>query len=122
MTGNPFVSFLKKFGLDAVKVGESLLGSPKVIVQDIAKDSSDLKAFFDAIKRAERIANTLKLPSPAGSQKLAMIQPDVAAMVGDVEILGSATIQDKVKDVAMLNEGIQEFISAGAKILNACGD
>ena len=117
-----FTSFLKKFGADAVKLAENLIGSPKVIVQDIAQGSSDFKSFFDLLKQSERIANTLKLASPAGSQKLAMIQPDVAAIIADVETLGAQKIGDIVKDQAAFNQGIQDLISAGVKILNACGD
>jgi len=117
-----FKSFLKTFGMDAVKVAESFLGAPKVIVQELAQGNSDIKALFDLVKQAETIANALKLPSPAGSQKLAMIKPDLTAAISDVEILGGTKLGSIIKDETSFNEGISDLNDALVKILNACGD
>jgi hypothetical protein len=124
---NAFVSFLKKFGLDAVKAVEAVVGAPKVIVQDVLRDSTDLKMLFNLVKTSEAMYAIFagKDPSvPAGSSgsaKLSAITPDALAIVGDIEVLAGTRLSSIIKDQAEFNGGVQDLISAIVRISNACG-
>jgi hypothetical protein len=116
-----FTDFLKKFGMDAVKVGEKLLGGPQVIVQELTQAGSDIKTLFDLIKRAERMVAAMKTAVP-GSDKMAAILPDATATIGDIEILVGTRIASIVKDQAEFNAGVQDTMQGLVRILKACGD
>lgn len=116
-----FTSFLKKFGLDAIKVAENLIGGPKIVIQDMAQAGSDVKALIGLIKSAERMAAAMKLEK-SGSQKLAAVMPDAVAIMGDVEVLAGTKLNSIIKDQAEFNGGVQDLMSSLVKILNACGD
>lgn len=117
-----FTSFLKKFGLDAVKIAEGILGSPKVIIQELAQGNSDIKALFDTVKMSERMFAAAKVPGETGSMKLVAIQPDITAIISDVEVLAGTKIGSIIKDESAFNSGIVDLTNALVKILNACGD
>ena len=118
-----FTSVLKTIGLDAVKAVEGVAGGPKVIVQSIAQSSTDLKTVIDMVKQSEKMyavfvgAGAVK----GGSAKLTAIAPDVASIIGDVEVLGGVKIASIVKDTAGFNAGVQQVISGLVACLNACG-
>lgn len=116
-----FTQFLKKFALDVLHVVEGVEGAPQVVVQDLAQGMSDIKSLFDLIKQSEGIAVVLKLPTPAGDQKLAMIRPDVLAIISDVEIVTGTRLGSIIKDQAEFNSGVDDLIGALVKITNACG-
>jgi hypothetical protein len=117
-----FTSFLKKFGLDAVKIAENIMGAPTVVIQDLAQGGGDIKALFDLVKMSERMWAASSVTGQLGSQKIAAIQPDVTAIVSDVEVLAGTKIGSIIKDQASFNEGMVDLSNALVKILNACGD
>jgi hypothetical protein len=119
-----FTSFLKKFGLDAVKAVEAVAGGPKVIIQDVENSSNDLKSIINLVKTSEAMyAVFVKSPAgTSGSAKLAAIEPDVAAIIGDIEVVAGTKISSIIKDQAAFNTGVQSLISSVVSIMNACGD
>jgi hypothetical protein len=92
-----FKSVLKMVGEEALKIAEGTVGGPKVIIQTIAQDATDVKS-------------------------LAAVTPYVSAMLGDVEVIAGTKLASLIKDQAEFNSGIQDLINATVKILNACGD
>jgi hypothetical protein len=115
-----FKSVLKTVGEDVVKAAEGVVGSPKVIVESVTQDSTDIKTLFSIPKTVEGMFAASKI-AVTGDQKLAAAIPYVNSLVQDVEILGGSTIGSLIQNETEFNAGITALANAVVQILNACG-
>lgn len=115
-----FKSILKTVGEDVVKAAVGVIGEPKVLVESISQDSTDLKTLFNIYKTSEGMI-TAANGQATGSQKLAAATPYVSALVQDVEIIGGTKLGTLIKNEAAFNAGIVNLSNAIVQILNSCG-
>ncbi len=130
-------SFLKKVGLEALKVAQgattvipllqpfaALIPKAGGTVQaDLSLAQDKLQTLFNLVQQAEQMfAAASSGASGLGSQKAAAVALYVPALLGQIELLGGARLTSKIKDQAKFNADCQRLAGVVADLMNDCGD